>query len=348
MNQKAKAILIVAFSILGFAFLNTHLAIDAAMITSYALFESRQSNLETLNSKAYRIYKCRKDFDSLQNREEFTFNSGNNTLMAYSYKPASPKAKVFCFHGMNGLSDGNDAIYQNWFYQEGYHVIAVDLSSCGASTANPHMGPCQAPIDVSNAVKACEERFPSEIDLPYYLVGHSLGGYGVAASLHYGTQPKGIITFSAFDTPLDEMFSVAKQRIGPIADLTRFTFDLGMHIKYGNMPDLSAKNEILQANEVASLHFYGDQDNRVLKPESLYGALENTGKPNISTHLLSGIGHEAPWVDASCHPYIDTIKKDIATLQGKKLEDYLSTVDKEKTSKFSSEVDSVLRSFLNE
>ena len=349
MGKKKKIVLISSIVVFSAAWLYFWGGPTAAMISFYCLFEARQSSIEILSNPLNQVFKTRKDFPNLSKRTEFVVFSGNNQLSTYSYEHDSPKGIVICAHGMRSLADGLDAIYQNWFYEEGYHVVSFDLSSCGASTANPHHGICQSPIDVKYVYEAVLDRYQEEKDLPLYLVGYSWGGYGVATSLEYGVSPTGIITFSAFDNPRENLFATAHDQVGFVADLTRLTFDIGVNVKYGIKGDLSAKSSILSHENVKSLHFYGDSDVDVISSVSLYEKLSNAEAPNVKTHLLKGASHLLPWVELSSVKEVENAYDAIARMNNKEeIDAYLSTIDKEKTSKFSLEVESAIRLFLNE
>ena len=306
---------------------------------SAVVFSRREVNEDI----AY-IYKVRSDYPALSTRSEHSFLSGNNTLRGYLYSAFSPKGLVLAVHGMGSNSDSDDAQYQQWFLDQGYDVFALDLTCCGNSGGSSFKSLAQSAYDVAS----CFDYLTSHnlMKDQFIMVGHSWGGYGIAASLQLGVKADKVITFSAFDIPLDTMMEYARSYAGGIADFSYPSFALDSYIVQGKDASLSAFDGLKVSNTKA-LVIHGEEDNSVkIDGNSLYRRAKDL--PNVTTLTLSNVGHAGPWRSTISLDYVKEVVEPKLKERSEDKKFFLASIDKEKTSQLSDQVFSKITSFLAE
>ena len=341
-----KKLLIISSIFLTLIFLYFAGGLISSNIVLSNIFDKRMSNLETLLEPEYKIYKNRDDYNSLNNRIEYDFYSDNNKLKGYYYKNNNSKGLVIACHGMTSQADGMDIAYQNYFFENNYSVFSFDLTAHGRSEGNSISGLHQAAYDV----KACYDFiFDNKLnENNIILIGHSLGGYGVAAALNLGVKANYLITFSAFDNPYDTMVRYSKNSVGDIINLTIPTFNMTTSFKYGDNKNLSASSGIKESN-INSLIIHGKDDISIpYNDASLYAKVKDYN--NVNAILLDDCGHNTPWYSINANNYVkNEIKSKLEELKNnkKELNDYIDTIDKNKTSELSNVVFDNINKFLN-
>lgn len=341
--KKRKKLLIILGGILLFLIINYFVGgFIATAVVNKTIFDKRGSTIEDLDEYEYLVHKVRDDYPSLSVREEYDFKSGKNNLKGYYYKHEDEKGLVLSAHGMGSLADGLDAEYQNWFYENGYSVFAIDLTASGKSEGNSMKGLFQSAYDVKAAYD-----FIIKNDLiknKFIMVGHSWGAFGVSASLSLGVKADYIISFSAYDTPFEMMFGKAKNSIGGFADFTYPAFRLSCMTYFGNKIFMSASKSIKKSNTKA-LIFHGENDDLVpYNTFSLYNRI-NDGV-NVKKVLLEKIDHNSPWlsVESNDYYYHYLPKQDLTQEEKEALK---AEIDKDKTTILSDIVIDNINNFLS-
>ena len=326
-----KKIIIISSIFLSIILLYFVGGIIASNIVFNNIFDKRFSDENTLLLPNNRIYKNRDDYINLKNRIEYDFYSGNNKLKGYYYKSLDSKGLVISAHGMTSQSDSTDLAYQNYFVSNGYSLFSFDFTSHGKSQGNSLNGLQQAAFDV----KACYD-FIFENNLyenNIILIGHSLGGYGVAAALNLGVKANYLITFSAFDNPYDTMIRYSKNAVGDIINLTLPTFYITSKLRYGDNIYLSASEGIKKSN-IKALVIHGSNDNNIpIDDSSLLSHVTNL--ENVNKEILVGVSHNTPWFSDNAINYVNNIvKPKIEELKDDedKLNEYINSIDKNRTS----------------
>ena len=345
MNKTARRTILIASTVFLVVATYFSTGISASVIVFDAIFGKRCSTLNDLRSNYYQLVKNRSDYQSLSKREVLSFMSGENRLTGYYYPGG--KGTVICLHGMASQSDGDDAEYQNYFVEKGYSLFAVDLTASGRSKGEDAKGLHQSAYDALAAYRflVSEGRLQS----PLIMVGHSWGGFGAAACLSIGVKADYVITFSAFENPIDAMLNSAVRYTGWFGYLTYPPFAIGTSIRYGDDARLSAKSSLKNSSAEALL-FHGDKDETVKPGDSL--SIKAESLSNVRSVILSGAGHERPWVSNEARSYVDdflfSLGKDVDSFTEEEINSKIveSGFDKNRGSELSEEVVSAIENLL--
>lgn len=312
-----------------------------AQVAQIGIFDHRSSSVESYeDSFDYRLYKTWKDYPSLRERKIVHFRSGDNLLCGYFYEVKNPKALVLAVHGFTAMADADGTAYLNYFVQHGYDVLAIDLTASGRSEGSSSVGLHQSAFDVAAAEKFIhgDRRMKN---LPLCLIGHSWGGYGVAASLNFDQSPKAVCEMSGFYRPDVAMVGLARSKAGPLADFTKWQMDQAIEDRSGEKGFLSAIDGINKAKETRLIMVHGDQDPTIsLKEASIYS--QKSTNRHIVRLLQKGKGHEGVWFTLEATRYAAQMKeaydglkkqyKKISNVPPDILEAFYHLVDKEKSS----------------
>ncbi len=312
-NKKKTVILIIVGGITLFLasgyFLGGYVA---GLAVSHAIFDKRQSEVSDLETD-YKLLACktRADFPLMNERKTLTFTSGSNTLTSYFYEVSDPKGLVVSCHGLGSLSDGDNAEYQNYFLEQGYDVLALNLTAHGPSQGNTLPGLYQSPYNVASCIDAVFKETRFYIPTNYIaLVGHSMGGYGVASALSFTEHSvNAVVSFSAFASGEEEMIAMAHTKVGVLAEMTSLPFKWALEKRDGGQSKFSAVTTINEHPETKFVLVQGNEDGTVPFKTSLYN--KSFANPNVKKILLDKATHIAPWRTLEANTYL---RKDVAAL----------------------------------
>lgn len=342
MSKKLKITLIIILVIIINYFVG---GIIAANIVLNNIFDHRGSSYSDLSLLENQIYKNIDDYDSLQNGIEYKFKSGKNELTGYYYKKEDSKGLVLSAHGMTSQSQNDDLQYQSYFVENGYSLFSIDLTASGKSEGKSMKGLHQSAYDVKAAYDFLNEEELLEDKL--ILIGHSWGGFGVAASLSLGVKADYVITFSAFDNPFDTMVRYSVNSVGGFIYTTVPTFYITTSMKYGKNNSISAYKSLLNS-DAKPLIIHGKDDKSIpYNKEALYAKTIKNDKFN--NLLLDGIGHSGTWRTKEANKYLEEIEKEIKKIKkdNVKLKEYINNIDKNKTSELNPLVFEEINKFLS-
>ena len=339
------AVIIVAIclSILYFAG-----GIVAVPLVEGAIYSRRGIDPATLLSSPYLVSKIRSDYPNLEKREVHQFRSGSNTLTGYLYDVEEEKGLFLCAHGLSGCADDDDAQYQSYLVGLGYDVFAIDLTGSGLSQGNGTGSLWQSAYDVASAYEFLNKH--SLMKDRFFMIGHSWGAFGIAASLSLGVKSSGIITFSAYDNPADMEYSFALSHAGFPVTLTTPAFYLAQFLLHDKDSRLSA-SEAIKKSSTSALVIQGSEDETVrLDSISLYSKAKDF--PNVTPLLLEGYGHEGPWRSISANEYLNGFalpfyREHEGEAKSGKEKEIRSQIDIERSSALSPVVTSAIEEFLS-
>ena len=298
----------------------------ASLIVQGALFGRRLSSVPEEKSFSTLTYYDRDDCPDLSSRLEVDFPSGENSLKGYFYQAKEAKGTFLFAHGIHGYADDYCAPIQSYLLEEGYSVFAIDLTASGRSQGEGIYSLAQGAYDVKAALEYLFAQ--SDFYAPLsnlYLAGYSWGAYSVAASLNFSYQSsvKGVLCFSGFDNPKEEMLSLARNYVGFLADFNSLTFDWGLATKMGEDRYLSASEGILASGAKACI-IHGDEDITVPLSGSIYEKLEESGE--VKKFLRQGYSHDRPWLSEEAKEKTESLREKASSLG---LEAYESSLSEE-------------------
>ncbi len=241
------------------------------------------------------VLLMRKDYPLLNSREEVSFLSGENTLKGHIYFAPFPKGTILFAHGIYGHRDDNMASMQEYFLSRGYSVFALDMTASSTSEGKGIPGLHQSRLDVEAALAYLSTR--SDIDKDRVgLVGYSWGAYGVSSVMSSSLPliPKAVISFAAFDSPMEEMMFMAKSHAGDILELTRPQLEWAMATRGGPTWNARAILGMEKRPEARWFLIQGDEDATVPYGNSLYEEALSRAK-TFESILKRGYGHLGLW-----------------------------------------------------
>ena len=356
MNKHLKRT-IVSLSIAIPSLIVTYFAsgIIAIKIADQNIMERRGSSLEDLELPRYKIFKNRKDFPSLANREEYTFSLDGDTLYGYLYETSSPKGLVVSAHGVNDLADGEHAIYHDYFLAHGFDVFAIDMAGCGKSSGIMHnLYHSKSCLDSAlNRIKGISKL----AGLPICLFGHSWGAYGVVSTTLTNSYVKAVASLSGYDTPSNLMYQLALSNVGNFMAFTKPAFTFSCRVIHGSKLFTNASDAVKANPNIGYYIVQGDKDNTVdYKRTSQYEVLSKENLNNVKLNLIEGMGHNSPWISLTSHKYIDEVVephlREIERTYGENAktyaDEYISTLDLNKTSEINIELMNEILNFFEE
>ena len=224
-----------------------------------AVFDRRMSDDKTFLSSWNSLVLCNHDdFPLLKHYQMHSFQSGKNTLYGYHYHQKKPKGLILYVHGIGGSAFDWYAIGQNEWVKRGYDVFAIELTASGFSKGFGIAGLHQSALDVAAAV----EYIKSNRDLqgyPLFLFGHSWGGYGVSASLHFNQNINAVAELSGFATPAKEMMGFPEAKLNGISLGDPKPIEDALERRAGEVGNLSAVTAI-QSYGVPVIAVHGGRD----------------------------------------------------------------------------------------
>jgi pimeloyl-ACP methyl ester carboxylesterase len=131
-------------------------------------------------------------------REEVYFNSGGNKLQGFIYGRGNANGLVVVSEGLGSTADGYLPMIM-YFVDKGWRVFAFNNTGVGGSEGESVRGLTQSVIDLDAALTYIENSGGFN-GLPVMLAGHSWGGYGVCAVLHYNHDIKAVVSFAGFNS----------------------------------------------------------------------------------------------------------------------------------------------------
>lgn len=295
----------------------------AAHVVISSLFDKRQSSLEDLTTKKEHIaHKSQADYPLLANPSTMSVTSNGNVLYGHYFAPiVEAKGLVVSIHGLGGMSEGVNSGMNAYFVEQGWGVLALDLTSSGASEGESIDSMAQSAYDVAAFLNA----LPTFAD--FYiptnrvcLLGHSMGAYGALASLDLLSENifvDRVCSLAGFDDPSEEMMAIARKKVGFLADMTSFTFRWALdtrEVRYVPIASLA----LMAHPSVTALLVQGEQDQTVPDSVSLYRQAQIRNVPNAEYLSLENRDHYRLWFSdeseryykSECEPAYENLGED--------------------------------------
>ena len=191
-------------------------------------------------------------------REHHSFRSGKRTLSGYLYGAQNTKGLIVFAHGI-GL--GHESYLQEllWMVDHGWRVFAYDATGCGESEGSGTRGLVQSALDLDAALTYVESK-EEFAGLPICLMGHSWGGYAVAAGLYFEHKIVASASISGYALPLEMMMRFAKATMGKWTALLRPFVSFHNLLLFGKYAKLTAIDGINRTDTpIMLIHGTGDE-----------------------------------------------------------------------------------------
>jgi len=306
-------------------------ALDRAALS--ATYE-RKPNPEVSLLPTYELYQNKYP------RTDVAFELDGYTLRGHVYGAKNDRGLIIFRHGM--FSKHQDYLpLITALVDKGWRVFAYDAIGCGESDGESTLGMSQSPHDVAAAIDFARENGLAD-GMPLLLVGHSWGGYGVAAALEERLDVDACVTMSGFDTPMKILDYSVTNAYGPIGKLQWPFLWLNTLIDFGQNADISASNAIVSSS-VPTLVIHGSDDTTApFQGVSILDALQNrqgefsdTGISFIVKEEPGRSGHNDYFYSPKSQAYLNECADALQALLDEngddvtapEVQDYLKTVD---------------------
>jgi predicted alpha/beta hydrolase len=286
------------------------------------------ASLVIYNEQFGRVERPQREWNSLSYqdiaetypREEVQFPSCGNMLSGYRYGAGNTKGIVVIAHGLGGNSD-DYLFFTKHFLDAGWQVFTYDCTGTAESDGVGTLGLYQSAIDLNSALSYIEntDRFAA---LPICLVGHSWGGYAVAAVLnHDHPRVKAVVSFSGYNDGM-EMFTEAG--VSSVGSAYYFMYPQLWAIQKELFGDAMNKTAVdgINTSDLPVIVVHGKDDDTVSASKtSIYAHRGEITNPNVEIVYKDGdygTGHVNVLYSRERQDYVDQCNRALASfLEGK-------------------------------
>ena len=224
-------------------------------------------------------------------RRNVCFYSGKNRLQGYIFGEENTKGLLVFAHGINS---GHESYMQEivWFVDNGWRVFAYDATGSCTSEGRGTTGLIQSALDLHAALTYVESDETLKT-LPKCLMGHSWGGYAVAAGLYFGHDVKASASVAGYSDAIQMMMRFAAATMGKATALLRPLSYVEHLILFGKYATLTAVDGINRAN-IPVMLIHGTADELVRYDiTGIVAHKDEITNPNVIIYPMSDKGQDA-------------------------------------------------------
>ncbi len=223
-------------------------------------------------------------------RRNVSFYSGKNRLQGYIFGEENTKGLLVFAHGINS---GHESYIQEilWMVDHGWRVFAYDATGSCTSEGRGTTGLIQSALDLHAALTYVESD-DSLNTLPVCLMGHSWGGYAVAAGLYFDHKVKACASIAGYSDGIQMMMRFGTATMGKATALLRPFAYLEHLFLFGKYATLTAVDGINRSG-VPTMLLHGTGDELVLY--DVTGIVAHRGEitnPNVVIYPMSDKGQD--------------------------------------------------------
>ena len=223
-------------------------------------------------------------------RRNVSFYSGKNRLQGYIFGEENTKGLIVFAHGIHC---GHESYIQEilWMVDRGWRVFAYDATGSCTSEGCGTIGLVQSALDVHAALTYVESDETIN-KLPICLMGHSWGGYAVAAGLYFDHNVKATASIAGYSDGMQMMMRYAGATMGKATVLLRPFAYLEYRFLFGKHATLKAVDGINRANiPVMLVHGTGDELVRY-DITGIVAHKDEITNPNVTIYPMSNQGQD--------------------------------------------------------
>ena len=212
----------------------------ASMAADHMISESTFQRQEIPERSLVAHYAdVQEDYD----RVPVTFMSADTQLQGYIYGPENNDQGLVVFaHGIWSWHQDYMTMIC-WLVDHGWKVFAYDATGCGESEGDSTKSFAQSAYDLDAALTYVESD-PDLAAMPKVLLGHSWGGFAVAAELGFDHDVQAVVTMSGFQSPLVIMYDSADSLMGPLGFTQRPFLWIENKMRLGKDSNINAVDAI--------------------------------------------------------------------------------------------------------
>ena len=223
-------------------------------------------------------------------RRNVSFYSGKNRLQGYVFGEENAKGLLVFAHGIHS---GHESYMQEiaWMVDHGWRVFAYDATGSCTSEGTGTMGLIQSALDLHAALTYVESD-ESFKNLPVCLMGHSWGGYAVAAGLYFDHNVKASASVAGYSDSIQMMMRFAGATMGKATALLRPFAYLEHLFLFGKYATLTAVDGINRAN-IPVMLIHGTRDELVRYDiTGIVAHKDEITNPNVVIYPMSDAGQD--------------------------------------------------------
>lgn len=223
-------------------------------------------------------------------RRNVSFYSGKNRLQGYIFGEENTKGLLVFAHGIHS---GHESYMQEivWMVDHGWRVFAYDATGSCTSEGIGTTGLVQSALDLHAALTYVEGDETLK-DLPVCLMGHSWGGYAVAAGLYFDHDVKASASVAGYSDSIQMMMSFVTDKMSKATALLRPFAYLENAFLFGKYATLTAVDGINRAN-VPVMLIHGTADELVRYDiTSIVAHKDEITNPNVIIYPMSDAGQD--------------------------------------------------------
>ena len=223
-------------------------------------------------------------------RRNVSFYSGKNRLQGYIFGEENTKGLLVFAHGIHS---GHESYIQEivWMVDHGWRVFAYDATGSCTSEGKGTTGLIQSALDLHAALTYVESDETLK-DLPVCLMGHSWGGYAVAAGLYFDHNVKASASIAGYSDSVEMMMGFVTDKMGKATALLRPFAYLENRFLFGKYASLTAVDGINRANiPVMLIHGTGDELVR-FDSTGIVAHKDEITNPNVVIYPMSDAGQD--------------------------------------------------------
>ncbi len=223
-------------------------------------------------------------------RRNVSFYSGKNRLQGYIFGEENTKGLLVFAHGIHS---GHESYIQEilWMVDHGWRVFAYDATGSCTSEGKGTTGLVQSALDLDAALTYIESDETLN-KLPVCLMGHSWGGYAVAAGLYFDHNVKASASIAGYSDSVQMMMSFVTDKMGKATVLLHPFAYLENRILFGKYATLTAVDGINRAN-IPVMLVHGTADELVHYDSTGIVAHKNEiTNPNVVIYSMSDAGQD--------------------------------------------------------
>ena len=223
-------------------------------------------------------------------RRNVSFYSGKNRLQGYIFGEENTKGLLVFAHGIHS---GHESYIQEilWMVDHGWRVFAYDATGSCTSEGKGTTGLIQSALDLHAALTYVESDETLK-HLPVCLMGHSWGGYAVAAGLYFDHNVKASASIAGYSDSVEMMMGFVTDKMGKTTALLRPFAYLENRFLFGKYAGLTAVDGINRANiPVMLIHGTGDELVRY-DSTGIVAHKDAFTNPNVVIYSMSDAGQD--------------------------------------------------------
>ena len=251
MTKTKKVLRNIIIAILIFVFVS----FGATKIIYDSIFTRYDCNI-TVNDKEIK--------QLINNRQDFNYLSGKNTLSGYLYNTTKQGKK----DTLIVLAPGHNACSDNYLWQiyelieYGWSVFVFDPTGTCNSDGKNEIGFSQEIFDLKATLDFIEtnSRFGFK---NIALLGHSRGAYAACCSLSYGYDICAVVSVSGINSAMDGIIGTSSKYIGKLAYSNYVFLWLYQVMLFGEQTVNLSADKVLSKTDVPALIIHGENDESV-------------------------------------------------------------------------------------